>query len=36
MKIKDRLVSNSRYEYAMGYLQMLRSEVADLSFPADS
>ena len=36
VRLKDWLVSNRRYEYAMEYLQLLRSEVADLSFLAAS
>ena len=36
VRLKDWLIANRRFEYAMEYLQMLRSEVADLSFLAVS
>ena len=36
MRLRDWLVANRRYEYAMEYLQKLKSEVADLSFLAAS
>ena len=35
-KLRDWLVANRRFESAMEYLQMLRSEVAELSYLADS
>ena len=36
VRLKDWLIANRRFEYTMEYLQMLRSEVADLSFLAVS
>ena len=36
VRLRDWLVANRRYEYAMEYLQMLKIEVADLSFLASS
>lgn len=36
LRLRNWLVADRRYEYAMEYLQMLKSEVADLSFLAAS